>query len=150
MEQQLLTAQDLGNITGVLSDVLGRFFRFDRGVIMLDSAEATDRETRHRLLAEFFADYSIANARACAAWSPNREQTWHPATVAEIIDAIPHIPDPNAARDQIFNLLHLTQGPGQTPHAPPPMRLTLITLISAFVQSTINPEKTGHYLRTVS
>ena len=149
MEQQLLTAQDLGNITGVLSDVLGRF-RFDRGVIILESAETTDRATRHRLLAEFFARYSVVNAKACAAWSPNPERTCHPTTASEIIDAIPRIPDPNAARDQIFNLLHWTQGPGQTPHAPPPMRLTLITLISVFVQSAINPEKTDHYLRTAS
>ena len=106
----------------------------------------------------------LCNAKACAAWSPNPERTCHPISVfvqsainpkktdncagrpdSEIIDAIPRIPDPNAARDQIFNLLHWTQGPGQKPpHAPPPMRLTLITLISVFVQSAINPEKTDH------
>lgn len=150
MKQQFLTARDLGNISGILSDVLDHF-QFDRDAIVLNGVGTTDTATRRRLLADFFARYSIANAKACVAWAP-LEQTYHPATVTEILDAIPRIQDPEGAQEQINNLLHWTHGPDETPYAPAPMRLTLITLISAYVQTAkpLPQDKTTHQFRRVS
>ena len=132
MQPKLLSALDLGNLIRVLSGVLDRF-RFDRDAIELECAEAIDTATKHQQLAEFFARYSIANAKACVAWAP-LERSYRPTMAAEILNAIPHKQDPDIALSQVSYLLHWTHGPDGTPYAPEPMRISLITLISAFVE----------------
>ncbi|WP_136661516.1 hypothetical protein [Nitratireductor sp. XY-223] len=132
MKPKVLTARDLGNLTFIFFGILDGF-SFEGDEIIASPQGFADAQLRLEKIAGFFERYSIANRKACGAWGSHEGMV--PSIKADdILAAVPVAPDWPEARMHMYHLMHWAHGPDEYPYASIRMRLSLLTLMSAFAR----------------